>query len=94
MLKNDTNNSTNLENLYGLSLKHDFKNAIVQFVLLAFSLIKEPLLFVALFIINVVISYKFHRHLANKRHLCQLSKGIFLFSIKRVCPYIYRVTHA
>jgi len=79
MLKNDTDNSTNLENLYGLSLKNDFQNEIVQFVLLAFSLIKEPLLFVALFIINIIISYKFHRHLANKRHLCQLSKGIFLF---------------
>jgi hypothetical protein len=82
MLKKDTDNSTNLENIYGLSLKQDFKNQIVQFVLFAISLIKEPLLFVALFIINIIISFKFHRHIANKRHLCQLSKGIFLFSIK------------
>ncbi len=66
MLKNKTDNSTNLENLYGLSLKNDFQNEIGQFVLLAFSLTKEPLLFVALFIINIIISYKFHRHLAKK----------------------------
>ena len=73
----DGENSTQVETIYMRGLKSEFKNGILEFFLLAFSLIKEPLLFIVLFVINIIVVYKFHEHLSKKRKLCQFSKGIF-----------------
>ena len=65
-------NFTRYETLYMVNIKDDFKTPLIKAFLVIFSIIKEPILFVSLLIINIIVAFKFRKHLNMKK---KLTKG-------------------
>jgi hypothetical protein len=72
LLELKENNFTRYETLYMVNIKDDFKTSLIKAFLVIFSIIKEPILFVSLLIINIIVAFKFRKHLNMKK---KLTKG-------------------